>query len=573
MPLLLSGQGVAGVGTPPPASPAAPPELKPEDLCTVEGQIFNASTAEPVRKATLRMMRADFVPSPTSGQPPTYTTSTDAAGRFAMKDIDPGKYRLMVERTGFVGTQYGARGPLRPGTILTLDRGKKIADIVFRLTPHAVVTGRVVDEDGDPVANSQVQLARTSYAQGKKQLSYANGAQTNDLGEYRIFGVAPGKYYLAVNYRPSLYMNSVDRSAAALSDEEYVPTYYPGTTELSAAAQIDVPAGGQLPSISMKLVKMHTMRVRGHVSQAAISGRANISLMLLPRSNDSMNMMMAMNRSRPPDAKGNFELTGVAPGSYFLRASVNSGEKGYSVRMPVDVGNTNVENLNVIITPGIPLTGNVRVESDTPQDLTDTRVLLRPRDTGIAMFSMGSGAVRADGAFKVDDISPDQYTLTLFGMPDGFYVKTVRLGQTEVPPSNVDLSNGAAEPLSIVVSPKAGQISGAVQNPKTQQAMPGASVVLIPQAKERTDDFSFYKTITTDQFGNFAFKSLPPGDYKVFAWEDLEPGAYYDPEFVKPVDSNGEKVAVTESGKHAVQVTMIPADAPAQNERGNSRQN
>ena len=90
-------------------------------------------------------------------------------------------------------------------------------------------------------------------------------------------------------------------------------------------------------------------------------------------------------------------------------------------------------------------------------------------------------------------------------------------------------------------------------------------MVLIPQAKERKDDFSFYKTITTDQFGNFTFKNLQPGDYKVFAWEDLEPGAYYDPEFVKPVDSNGEKVTVTESGKHAVQVTMIAADAPAQN--------
>jgi hypothetical protein len=519
------------------------------------------------------MMRADYVPSPTSGPPPTYITSTDAAGRFAMKDIDPGKYRLMVDKTGFVSTQYGARGSLRPGTILTLDRGKKVAEIVFRLAPHAVVTGRVVDEDGDPVANSQVLLARTSYAQGKKQLSYASGAQTNDLGEYRIFGVAPGKYYLSASYRSMVAMNALDRSAAAGSDEDYVPTYYPGTTELSAAAQIDVPAGGQVPNMSVKLVKVRTMRVRGHVSQAAVPGRANISLMLMPRSNDSMGMNFGMNRSRPPDAKGNFELTGVAPGAYFLRASVFTGEKSYSVRLPVDVGNTNVENLNVTITQGNPLTGNVLVEGDTPQDLTDTRVLLRPRDPGMAMFSIGNGTVRADGAFKMDDVSPDQYTLTLFGLPDGFYVKTVRLGQTEVPPSNIDLSSGAREPLSIVVSPKAGQITGAVQNSKTQQAVPGASVVLIPQAKERKDDFSFYKTTPTDQFGNFTFKNLPPGDYKVFAWEDLEPGAYYDPEFVKPVDSNGEKVTVTESGKHAVQVTMIPADAPAQNERGNSRQN
>jgi len=131
------------------------------------------------------------LPQNTTTPPTNYTTSTDADGRFAMKAREPGKYRFRVMRTGFVGMEYGAHGPSRPGTVLSLDRGAHLKEVNFRLTPHAVLTGRVVDEDGDPLAGVQVQLARMGYAQGQRRLSYSNGASTDDRGEYRIYGIAP----------------------------------------------------------------------------------------------------------------------------------------------------------------------------------------------------------------------------------------------------------------------------------------------------------------------------------------------------------------------------------------------
>ena len=118
-----------------------------------------------------------------------------------MKDIDPGKYRLSVTRTGFVQGEYGARAPQRPGTTLTLASGQHLQDVNFRLTPHAVIIGRVVDEDGEPVANAQVQAMRYRFTQGKKQLQPFGFGSTNDLGEYRMFGLAPGRYYLSATYR------------------------------------------------------------------------------------------------------------------------------------------------------------------------------------------------------------------------------------------------------------------------------------------------------------------------------------------------------------------------------------
>src|SRR5262249_368718 len=149
--------------------PAAAAETKPEDRCAIEGQVFSVATGEPVKRATVILRRADLPPGST-GMPTSYTTATDAGGSFAMKDIDPGKYRLSVNRAGFVNGEYGSRGPLRPGTTLSLAPGQRLQGVVFRLTPHAVITGRVVDEEGEAMVNVQVQVMRYRYIQGRKQL-------------------------------------------------------------------------------------------------------------------------------------------------------------------------------------------------------------------------------------------------------------------------------------------------------------------------------------------------------------------------------------------------------------------
>ena len=147
---------------------------RPDDSCSVSGQVSNAATGEPVRRALVYLRRIDASPGVTNISV-SNTASTDAAGRFAMTGIAPGKYRLSAERNGFLTAQYGSRGPDKAGTLLTLEPGQKSNDLTMRLTPHGVITGRVLDEEGEPVSGVNVQVLRQQYMQGRKQMVRTNG--------------------------------------------------------------------------------------------------------------------------------------------------------------------------------------------------------------------------------------------------------------------------------------------------------------------------------------------------------------------------------------------------------------
>ena len=156
---------------------AQPATQKPMETCTLEGRVAGAIKGEPVRKAVLIL-------SPAGGpQGQSYSTTTDSGGSFAMQDIEPGKYRLMVMKGGYAPMQYGSRGPRHAGITLSLDPGQHINDLVIRLTPQAVITGRVLDEDGEPVPQVSLQLFQYGYSRGKREHQQSSFAQTNDLGD------------------------------------------------------------------------------------------------------------------------------------------------------------------------------------------------------------------------------------------------------------------------------------------------------------------------------------------------------------------------------------------------------
>ena len=190
------GPGAVPPGQQTPNQQQPPQQQKEEPPASLEGQVANAITGEPLKKVMLILTPNQQRPDSTP-----YSTTSDASGHFAMANIAPGSYRLASERTGFVRGAYGSPGPMRPGTTLTLSSGQELKLSIFKLQPHGVISGRVLDEDGEPVANVQIQAMTHRYVQGRRQLMPMGGASTNDLGEYRVFGLAPGRYILTANYR------------------------------------------------------------------------------------------------------------------------------------------------------------------------------------------------------------------------------------------------------------------------------------------------------------------------------------------------------------------------------------
>jgi hypothetical protein len=146
-----------------------------------------------------------------------------------------------------------------------------------------------------------------------------------------------------------------------------------------------------------------------------------------------------------------------------------------------------------------------------------------------------------------------------YGFPDGFYLKSVRAGETEVLETGLDLTHGLPGPVTLVFGTDAGQVDGIVLNAKQQPAQVG-TVVLIPKDEKQRQRRQLYKTATTDQYGRYTIKNVDPGEYKIYAWEDVEYGAYMDPDFVKPVEDRGQSVSVRPSGKESAQLKLIPAE-------------
>jgi protocatechuate 3,4-dioxygenase beta subunit len=535
-------------------------QAKPEEPCTLSGQVVNTATGEPVRRALVVLHRIDSSRAATNIQS-THSVTTDTAGRFAMEGVAPGKYRLSASRNGFVETQYGARAPGKTGTLMTLEAGQKSTDLAMRLTPHGVVAGRVLDEEGEPLTGVDVQVTRQQYIQGRKQLARAGSALTNDLGEYRVFGIPPGRYYVSATLRANPNLPQ--------TDEEYVTTWFPRTPDASAAAPVDLAPGAQLRNIDIPLSKMRTVTVRGRVTSEAgapaggdTAPRSFLNVMISARSTTVFGGAFARGATVGP--QGTFEFRGIAPGSYTVVGQTNAQGKVLQARTSIQVGSSNVEGVLLTIHGGVAVSGRVRVEGETSESLAAMAVVLQPVEVGGMVFgSVPSQPVKADGTFQLDDVAADRYNVTINRLPEGFYVKSVRSATLDVMGSGLEVAGTSPAPIEVLLSPHAGQVSGSVLDPKTQKPAPTVTVVLIPQEKERRDRESFYRTAVTDQSGQFTFKSVVPGEYRVYAWEDAEYGVWMDPDFLKPVESKGEAVSIAESSRQSVQVNLIPAEAAA----------
>ena len=180
---------------------------------------------------------------------------------------------------------------------------------------------------------------------------------------------------------------------------------------------------------------------------------------------------------------------------------------------------------------------------------------------GPSSFTFGTSArakVAEEGKFTLTNVFADANRLSVTGLPAGFYVKSMQMGSQDVLESAPDFANAQGSGLRILVSGKAGTATGTVTD-AGDKPVGGATVVLIPKSEKRRSIVQFYKTATTDQKGLFTIKSVDPGDYKAYAWEDVEIQAWMDPEFVKPVESKGTAVTVDPSGQHQLQLKAIPA--------------
>lgn len=531
-----------GARTPEPPQQQQRPVYKPEDLCTIEGVVKNAATGEPLKRVSIVAR-----PVNPGTDPVSFSSSTDAEGKFKMQEMEPGAYRISAEKPGFVRTEYGSRPGLAvAGTTLRLEKAQKMKSVDFAMTPQAVLTGRLRDVEGEPVQYAMVSLGKYSYMQGRRQMINTAVAQTNDLGEYRLFGVAPGRYYLSATVRNTQqYGLTVDRSGSQQAEEGFAPTFYPGTNELSSATRINVAAGTTLQGLDMVLHKTRTFRIRGKI-MGLNTNRGGVIMVYPKDGGDTMTYDRPMVPWRP--GSGEFEIRGIRPGTYVLFANhMENPESRMFGRIQVEVSERDVNNVVLAMTAAPEMQGTLRTA--TPEDpvrLEDISVSLTPRSQ--MYFGGGMGRVTEKGTFKLLGVAPDDYSVVVMGLPKGYYLKSARLGDTDVLESGMDLSSGmTAEGLELVISPGAAKISGSVVD-VDDKPVRGATVIVRPVKGRAASLFTFLKTASTDQNGNFEIEGVAPGAYQMLSFEALDGFETQDPELFKEHETRAVKLELAENG-------------------------
>src|SRR5690349_18994733 len=174
-------------------TPAQPQDVPPP-TGRITGRVIASDNGRPVKRARVFVTAAEL-----SGG--GRGVLTDDQGVFDLTELPAGRYTLTVSKTGFVSLSYGQRRPLQAGTPLQLADGQQLKGIAFQLPRGSVVGGRVLDEDGEAMPGVSVRVMRYQYLQGARRLTPAGAGQTDDKGQYRVWGLMPGDYYVNATAR------------------------------------------------------------------------------------------------------------------------------------------------------------------------------------------------------------------------------------------------------------------------------------------------------------------------------------------------------------------------------------
>ena len=499
-----------------------PFQAVPSEKCSLSGTVVDSVTGEPLNKVELQLeplyRQATHVA----------VTTSDGQGRFAMVDLDPGRYRLKGKRTGYLEMSYGARRPNSDGILVQLDVGQAVKDLKFKLMPSAVIAGTVRDSDGEPLEDAHVILARFTYEYGSHGVEGLNSTHTDDRGEYRFSKLGPGKYYVGVEPRSNEW-DQVDHSANGGPTETSVPTLYPGVTDVATAASIEVSTGRNVTGVDVTLLRSRVFRVSGRVVNGRVTGGLTAEL------HEAKNAGMRDYdlRTSPKSGDGDFEFRGVPPGSYELTVS---GQSLHS-KTSVTVGGSDVEGIRVTLAPGAQVKLRIVTEGAAKPDLSGLDFFLTANG---GRSGPGSSPFEAERLI-VRNVPPDHYAFKLFGgLPREFYVKSARAGEIDVMADGLTVAGAGTIDIEIVLASDGGGVEGAVLD-KNRQPVAGATVLLAPDRRSRAD---LFKSTTSDQNGHYEFTAITPGDYKLFAWEDVEPNSWNDPDFRKDYEKQGEKTTL-----------------------------
>jgi protocatechuate 3,4-dioxygenase beta subunit len=540
------------------------------ETCSIQGTVVAAGGGEGLRGARLILS-----PIGIGTRPQASVASTDIDGHFVITGVPPGRYNFQASKSGYVPQGYRPDGNAGAQTPLDLVAGQKLEKVQFKLRRAAVILGHITDENGEQAAGVQVEALVPAPRSAGLEIPSLRGqwfpikvVVTNDLGEYRIYGLPPGNYYVAAidsGFGDLAATMAAVTMAGAMAGSQltvhggvfgspglgnastsHPAVYYPGVTQRNQAQKIRVAAGEEI-RIDIALLTQKTLTVSGHVLDP--NGKPAPQTAVLIRSQNVENMLSSMRTMGATDAQGYFEIKGVVPGSYVATANGSFEGKDFYAEQSLEVAAEDVTGLRLQLSGGLQISGRIIVPAGSTLDLTEAQVLLSPPQ-GPQQF--GFAELKEDRTFTAADVHPGTYTVMVNGLPEGWYVNSADFGGENVLERGLKIGEGsAAHSLVVTLRSGTGKVEGTVL--KGNDPVSGAMVRLVP---ERLSEYhpGLERTAATDQRGHFVIADVVPGSYRAVAAARDENESDDDGGESAAVDSSGTTVAVAEGESKTVQL-------------------
>jgi protocatechuate 3,4-dioxygenase beta subunit len=542
--LLLAGAARAQVSSLS-GSPAGPPAITAQPMhatAVLRGHVLAGDTGQPLRQARLILMPIDGrggTSGGTVGGSTNHVTMTDANGAYEFRDLPAGRYTLAASKSPYIGLSYGQTRPFEGGTTLTVQDDQTIERIDFSLPRGSVVRGRVLDEYGEPLSNLQVGAMRSQAIGGRRRMIPGGGmASTDDLGEFRIFGLQPGDYFVQATWR------KLPGAVGAADDGVgYAPTYFPATTDESEAQRITVGIGTIVSDVTIMMSPTTTATVSGTVVDSHGQPMVGV-LMVSKRVAGGMNSAAGV-QIRPD---GSFVARSLTPGEYLLQG-VPRPASDEAAMMNITIAGADIADLRLVATRAVSVTGRIVTDPGQPLATNTLSVAMESTspETTMSFFGLGPGKVLDDNTFALKS-GPGVKRVRVLNLPTGWNVRAVRAGGVDVTDSGIDIKPAEdVGGVDVELTSRLTSVIGLVTDARGD-VVHDYTALIFPQDQSLWSNASRYIKIgRPDQDGRFTIAGLPPGDYAAVALAHIDAAKIGDPEFLSSLRSGAKTFGLGEA--------------------------